>query len=100
MSTLRPFSRQYSCARNTWLTSERSSSWITRAIRIGRAPETPCAHSPDWPSVHGAIEWEPDRVRFIGRGRTPEAPLALDGRALSGTTGAGLDPGMGPRCRG
>ena len=38
------------------------------------------------------IEWETDRVRFIGRGRDLMDPVALDGRALSGTTGAVLDP--------
>ncbi len=38
------------------------------------------------------IEWETDRARFIGRGRSPANPVALDGRALSGTTGAVLDP--------
>jgi cyclic beta-1,2-glucan synthetase len=40
----------------------------------------------------GAIEWETDRARFIGRGRSQANPIALDGRALSGTTGAVLDP--------
>ena len=40
----------------------------------------------------GAVEWETDRARFIGRGRTAADPIALDGRALSGTTGAVLDP--------
>ena len=40
----------------------------------------------------GAVEWETDRARFIGRGRSPASPSALDGRALSGTTGAVLDP--------
>ncbi|RPH60182.1 MAG: carbohydrate-binding protein, partial [Acidobacteria bacterium] len=40
----------------------------------------------------GAVEWEPDRARFIGRGRSPANPIGLDGRALSGTTGAVLDP--------
>jgi cyclic beta-1,2-glucan synthetase len=40
----------------------------------------------------GAVEWETDRARFLGRGRSPGNPLALDGRALSGTTGAVLDP--------
>ena len=40
----------------------------------------------------GAVEWETDRARFIGRGRSPANALALDGRALSGTTGAVLDP--------
>ncbi|HEX7779756.1 MAG TPA: glucoamylase family protein, partial [Vicinamibacterales bacterium] len=42
--------------------------------------------------ARGAIEWETDRARFVGRGRSPANPLALDGRALSGTTGAVLDP--------
>ena len=49
--------------------------------------------------VHGAIEWETDRARFLGRGRTPEDPIALDGRALSGTTGAVLDPVLSLRRR-
>jgi cyclic beta-1,2-glucan synthetase len=40
----------------------------------------------------GAVEWERDRARFIGRGRDAARPLALDGRSLSGTTGAVLDP--------
>ena len=40
----------------------------------------------------GAVEWETDRGRFLGRGRGPANPIALDGRPLSGTTGAVLDP--------
>ncbi|HEY6193616.1 MAG TPA: glucoamylase family protein, partial [Candidatus Eisenbacteria bacterium] len=76
------------------------------ALLCGRRPRSPDELAP-WAvhvlsaegGVHGAIEWETDRVRFIGRGRTPEAPLALDGRALSGTTGAVLDPVMSLRCR-
>jgi cellobiose phosphorylase len=40
----------------------------------------------------GAVEWETDRAQFLGRGRTAARPIALDGRALSGTTGAVLDP--------
>jgi cellobiose phosphorylase len=40
----------------------------------------------------GAVEWETDRARFLGRGRSPRNPVALEGRALSGTTGAVLDP--------
>lgn len=40
----------------------------------------------------GAMEWETDRARFLGRGRSLARPIALDGRALSGTTGAVLDP--------
>jgi cyclic beta-1,2-glucan synthetase len=40
----------------------------------------------------GPVEWESDRAQFLGRGRGPEDPQALDGRSLSGTTGAVLDP--------
>src|SRR5262245_23045874 len=40
----------------------------------------------------GALEYETDRVRFLGRGRTPADPAALDaGTRLSGTTGPVLD---------
>ena len=42
--------------------------------------------------MQGPVEWETDRLRFLGRGHGPENPVALDGRALSGTTGAVLDP--------
>jgi cyclic beta-1,2-glucan synthetase len=42
--------------------------------------------------MQGPVEWETDRARFLGRGRSAEDPVALDGRALSGTTGAVLDP--------
>ncbi len=41
----------------------------------------------------GALAWETDRARFLGRGRTPAAPRALVSRQpLSGTVGAVLDP--------
>jgi cyclic beta-1,2-glucan synthetase len=46
----------------------------------------------DGPRLGGAVEWETDRARFIGRGRSTASPIVLDGRALSGTTGAVLDP--------
>ncbi|HEX9306114.1 MAG TPA: glucoamylase family protein [Anaeromyxobacter sp.] len=42
--------------------------------------------------TQGPVEWESDRGRFLGRGRGPEDPQALDGRTLSGTTGVLLDP--------
>jgi cellobiose phosphorylase len=39
------------------------------------------------------IEYETDRMRFLGRGRTPANPAALDGGSrLSRTTGPVLDP--------
>ncbi len=48
-------------------------------------------------SVNGQIEadcsWETDRLKFLGRGRTPIHPQAMDSLAeLSNTIGAVLDP--------
>jgi cyclic beta-1,2-glucan synthetase len=41
----------------------------------------------------GTGQYETDRCRFLGRGRTPANPAALDhGATLSGTTGLVLDP--------
>ncbi len=42
--------------------------------------------------AHSHVEWETDRARFLGRGGTVRRPQALDGRALTGTTGDVLDP--------
>jgi cyclic beta-1,2-glucan synthetase len=47
----------------------------------------------------GPLEWETDRARFVGRGHTTGNPEALDGRALSGTTGIVLDPILSLRQR-
>ena len=45
------------------------------------------------------VSYETDRMRFIGRGRTPAAPIALaDSAALSGTEGSVLDPIVAIRC--
>lgn len=46
------------------------------------------------------IEFETDRVKFLGRGRTVRAPLSLmEGRRLSNTVGAVLDPVASLRIR-
>jgi cyclic beta-1,2-glucan glucanotransferase len=39
-----------------------------------------------------AVFWETDRLRFLGRGGSRDAPLAITSGAFSGTTGATLDP--------
>ena len=41
----------------------------------------------------GVVEYETDRARFLGRGRSAASPASLDsGVALSGTVGSVLDP--------
>ena len=49
--------------------------------------------------TQGPVEWETDRAQFLGRGRDPGSPAALDGRRLSGTTGIVLDPILSLRQR-
>ena len=73
--------------------------------RAGRAPPSEarrwCVHLVDaGPDRLGDATWETDRARFIGRGRSVRNPAALDaGAALSGTTGAVLDPIFAVRAR-
>jgi cyclic beta-1,2-glucan synthetase len=58
-------------------------------------------HVVDWGKDRvGEVSWETDRAQFIGRGRSTRDPIALeqDG-ALSGTTGAVLDPIFAIRTR-
>ncbi len=52
---------------------------------------------------HGTLSFETDRARFIGRGRTPARPAALEQAAgasggLSNTEGCVLDPIVAIRC--
>ncbi|WP_295388968.1 glycosyl transferase [uncultured Thiodictyon sp.] len=75
----------------------------TGALLARRRPRAAGEH---WPwLVHalvgaGAREWETDRMRFLGRGRTPAAPAALAaGAPLSGTVGSVLDPVFSLRTR-
>jgi cyclic beta-1,2-glucan synthetase len=51
-------------------------------------------------AVVGDTQFETDRARFLGRGRTPAAPAALEpGAVLSGTAGPVLDPVLSLRRR-
>jgi len=84
------------------------TEWIAEntallARRRPRGPHDPALVIFHVLSIHGPtqaqVEWETDRMRFLGRGRGPENPKAMDGRALSGTTGAVLDPILSLRTR-
>ncbi len=65
--------------------------------RRPRAPDQKpvfCVHvlAVEGPTI-GALQYETDRKRFLGRGRTPAAPAAVEpGTILSGTIGSVLDP--------
>jgi cyclic beta-1,2-glucan synthetase len=71
-----------------------------RALLARRRPRE-AAQPPLW-AVHVSalpaaaeptVEYETDRLKFLGRGRTPAAPAALErGASLTGTTGPVLDP--------
>ena len=48
----------------------------------------------------GVIQYETDRARFLGRGRSVRSPVSvIDGRPLSDTVGSVLDPIFSLRCR-
>ena len=52
-----------------------------------------CGHVVATRSGSGPVSCETDRAKFVGRGRTTQNPVAMDDPgALSGTTGAVLDP--------
>ncbi|MCL4745020.1 MAG: phosphorylase [Burkholderiaceae bacterium] len=73
----------------------------TRRTRFAEEPTLWAAHvvTPDRAST-GGLEYETDRTRFLGRGRTIRAPASmLDGRPLSNTVGSVLDPVLSLRTR-
>jgi cyclic beta-1,2-glucan synthetase len=79
---------------------ERSALICHRRPRDARDPGTWAVHVLSLDGrAHGPVEWETDRAQFIGRGRTLDRPLALDGRPLSGSTGFVLDPILSLRQR-
>ncbi len=74
------------------------------AQRRPRSPDEPtlwCVHVVDAGRDRvGAVSCETDRARFLGRGRTVRDPVAMEADgALSGTTGAVLDPIFALRTR-
>ena len=79
---------------------ERGALICQRRPRDSRDPGTWAVHVLSLEGrPHGPLEWETDRARFIGRGRSQENPVALDGRPLSGSTGFVLDPILSLRQR-
>ncbi|HSP18646.1 MAG TPA: glucoamylase family protein, partial [Myxococcaceae bacterium] len=81
-------------------------SWCS-AVTGTRRPRSPseqrvwCAHVVATGEERvGPVTCETDRSRFLGRGRSPRTPAALDaGAQLSCTTGAVIDPIFALRCR-
>jgi cyclic beta-1,2-glucan synthetase len=73
----------------------------TRRRRAPAEPEVWAAHLAvvEGESV-GDQQYETDRARFLGRGHEIHKPIAvIDGRPLSNTVGATLDPIFSLRCR-
>ncbi len=78
-------------------TSHRASDQTLIAKRRRRSAAEPAVMAAAFVTSsddHGPpVEFETDRARFIGRGRTLASPTSIiSGRALSGTVGAVLDP--------
>ena len=78
----------------------------SRALLARRRPRSPddpkvwAAHLLSRPDHANGLQYETDRARFIGRGQTLRAPLAvMDGRPLSNTVGPVLDPIFSLRTR-
>jgi cyclic beta-1,2-glucan synthetase len=72
--------------------AEQEPVWAVHVVALDR--ETVGA------SFEGDLGYETDRGLFLGRGRTPADPAALDpGAALSGTTGPVIDPALSLRTR-
>ena len=73
----------------------------TRRPRSGGEPPIWAAHVvalEDHPA--GVVQYETDRARFLGRGRSVRSPVSvIDGHPLSNTVGSVLDPIFSLRCR-
>jgi cyclic beta-1,2-glucan synthetase len=72
----------------------------TRRARSAGEPALWAAHVlTREPAGTDGLEYETDRARFVGRGRTVRAAAALDGHPLSNTVGPVLDPVLSLRTR-
>ena len=78
-----------------------SAITATRRPRSASERTLWCAHVVDAGKARvGPVTFETDRARFLGRGRTPRDPLAMQADGpLSQTTGAVLDPIFALRTR-
>jgi len=73
--------------------SEQAALLCRRRPRASNEPEVIGIHALSVEGgLRGPVEWETDRAAFLGRGRELDDPIALDGRPLTGRTGAVLDP--------
>jgi len=71
-----------------------------RRPRAANDPQIWAAHVLASGSIGTGLQYETDRMRFIGRGQTLRAPASvIDGRPLSNTVGAVLDPIFSLRTR-
>jgi cyclic beta-1,2-glucan synthetase len=86
---------------STELVSKVDAILATRRRRAAQDPEVWAAHfAVVEGEVIGAAQVETDRARFLGRGRSVRAPIAvMDGGRLSNTVGMVLDPVFALRYR-
>jgi cyclic beta-1,2-glucan synthetase len=80
---------------------ERGALLATRRPREPAQAQLWMVHFSSAPELlSGALQFETDRARFLGRGRdVRSAASIMDGRALSNTVGTVLDPVLALRCR-
>ncbi|MBX5226258.1 glycosyl transferase [Rhizobium sp. NLR9b] len=78
----------------TWFVAETTALFARRRPRSGSEKPVWAVHvSASSDDTHPAVGYDTDRYRFLGRGRTPSNPGALErGGKLTGTTGPVLDP--------
>ena len=86
---------------STEFVAEAAALVATRRPRSSEDPSIWVAHVATIEDhAAGFIQYETDRARFLGRGRSVRNPVSVvDGRPLSNTVGAVLDPILSLRCR-